>query len=260
MLQAVGARTPLIRIRVKSSNNGARLLMPHCSKRCLSSSSSSTIADLLRDATVQVNGEYKAREYHLISPMAPPSEAVIASLRGNGNMLWGAKSSRTKELAKVCTPLVERALKDIEKYGEQAQAVAAMPGLCDWVCESYFTNKDSTAVLENFLKEEADGNIKDMDKLIGAVKAIATNQPRPGHSVVGQGTFRDAEAGWQALARDFAIRAGKVGAHECELYGKSGAMFVGIQYLADTSPAYLRSAGGSMASFIFANVAEWGDP
>lgn len=205
-----------------------------------------------------MEGGYKAREYKLISPLAPPSEAVVASLRGNGNMLWGAKSSRVKELALVCTPLLERALKDIEKYGEQAQATAALPGLCDWVCETYITDKDS-AVLENFLRGETDVNNNGIDKLVGAVKAIATGVPRPGHSVVGQGTFRDAEAGWQALSREFAIRAGQAGAHECEIYGKSGAMFVGIQYLADTSPAYLRSAGGSMASFIFANV-EWDDP
>ena len=41
----------------------------------------------------------------------------------------------------------------------------------------------------------------------GACEAIAHNRPRPGHSVLGQGTFRDAEDDWRTLALGFADRA-----------------------------------------------------
>ena len=80
------------------------------------------------------------------------------------------------------------------------------------------------------------------------VTAIATGIPREGHRVVGQGTFRDGEAGWEALAEEF---INKELAEEVELYRAREGTVVGIEHLADTNPQYLKSAGGAMARLFF---------
>lgn len=81
-----------------------------------------------------------------------------------------------------------------------------------------------------------------------AVRAIATGIPREGHSIVGQGTFRDGEEGWEKLANEF-IKLEM--AQEVELYQARDGAVVVIEHLADTKPDYLKSAGGAMARLFF---------
>jgi len=123
---------------------------------------------------------------------------------------------------------------------------SVIPGKIEkwFVREGDYVSKGDTILFISEIKNEY------QDDLLAyhAIKAMATGIPREGHSVVGQGTFRDGEQGWDALAREF-IELKK--AEEVELYVNHGATLVTIEHLADTKPDYLRSAGGAMARLFF---------
>lgn len=99
--------------------------------------------------------------------------------------------------------------------------------------------------------------------MMDAVRAIATGEPRPGHSVVGAGTYRDGKIGWTALAREYSQLAttesvsldasyvGRKGLEELALYNSRGGEVTKIEHLAHTQPEYLREAGGAMARIFF---------
>jgi len=182
-----------------------------------------------------------------------PNKTAIASLRAHRNILFGAqlltKSTDNKSLSQLCAPLLDVAVADAGMEGEQPQAMATLHGLCDWVMECLDNDDDGN---EHDNKSKALQKIKNeyQDDLLAyhAIKAMATGIPREGHSVVGQGTFRDGEQGWDALAREF-IELKK--AEEVELYVNHGATLVTIEHLDDTKPDYLRSAGGAMARLFF---------
>ena len=159
-----------------------------------------------------------------------------------GSALW--------TMTDVCGPLVDSAIQIAEQEGEQMQAVATLHGLSDWIIqliqqtENQTTNESSTAFSNLLLQQQ-----QQQDSIVyEAVKAIATGIPRPGHSVVGQGTYRDAKEGWISLAREYAdkTQTGEVG-----LYKSRGAEIVSVEYLADTSEKYLKAAGGSMVRMYF---------
>jgi hypothetical protein len=63
-----------------------------------------------------------------------------------------------------------------------------------------------------------------------------------------QDTYRDGAAAWEELAKEYAKLQRS---EECQIYQARGAELVRIDHLVDTSPDYMRSAGGSMARFIF---------
>ncbi len=191
----------------------------------------------LTDAVVhRVGADYSSREYLLLPAGATtdPSNA-LASLRSHRNIIFGARlGPRSEEyddwnLSTVCGRLVERALDDCSAEGEQVQAISALHGLSDWVTRNW----DSL------------DELKDMDDISKeAAYAIATGIPRSGHSVVGQGTFRDGAEAWKRLATAYP-------ADESQLYMNHGANLLHIEHMADTSPSYLKSAGGAMARFVF---------
>jgi len=81
-----------------------------------------------------------------------------------------------------------------------------------------------------------------------AIKSIATGIPRTGHSVVGQGTYRDGEQGWKELAKEYVSSGLSI---EAQLYLTNGGKLIGIEHLADTSREGLMDAGGSLAKFQF---------
>ena len=92
-----------------------------------------------------------------------------------------------------------------------------------------------------------------------AVKSVATQIPRQGHSVVGVGTYTDARDGWTALAKEYATRRRGQGGEgvenaedgESQLFAKVGATFVNVEYIGDENPQYWADAGGAMARFFF---------
>ncbi len=67
-----------------------------------------------------------------------------------------------------------------------ATSHSSLVGLSDWVKTCLETNESDELA-----------KLKSNDSLaFEAVQAIATGIPREGHSVVGIGTYRDAEEGW----------------------------------------------------------------
>jgi hypothetical protein len=214
---------------------------------------------LFPDARVHARGDlpYGSREYILLPPnvslqdtlMHGEDTNIIASIRAHRNIIFGARvltqhKSPLWTIDAVCPPLFKVALEDASAQGEQVQAVSTLHGLCDWVARNLGSETElpcPSRVLED-LQNDPDATA------LEAVRAIATGIPRPGHSVIGQGTFRDARVAWERLAKEFIqYRLSE----EAKLYQLAGAELVNIEHLADTQPAYLMAAGGAMARFFF---------
>lgn len=213
---------------------------------------------------------------------------ILATLKAHRNIVFGATttsslSSPSSSVADLCPALLRAALDDCSNDGEQPQAVSTLHGLSAWVracleggaTETTTTTATTSTVLEGLRRQPLrgdgdDGNGSDPSSssdaaprlALQAVTAIATGVPRPGHAVVGQGTYRDGAAAWTALAREFVALSSPpppsdqkphhdFASDECRLYQAAGAELVQIELLADTQPAYLASAGGAMARFFF---------
>ncbi len=184
-----------------------------------------------------------SREYLLLPPdiyvpqvLQDPS-LPAAALFAHRNVLFGARSFHGYDLQDVCLPLVRAALEESEasEPGQQPQAVASLSGLSEWVAGCF--ESQESKILQT-LDESS----------LEAVKAIATGIPRPGHSVVGQGTFRDGQKAWEELGREY---ASKGLSKETSLYEAEGGKLVNIEHLADQSPDNMKSAGGAMARLFF---------
>ena len=229
---------------------------------------------------IHTQGErYGSREYMLLPSTIPVDDlddndpevsALIrkyrlASLRANRNVLFGAKcfasiggsggedsNSSSENLVKACTPLVKIALNDAGSNGEQPQALASLDGLCAWVKSCLANNGKGSKELERIVNK-MDGGSEDAKVLFEACKAIATGKPRPGHKVLGAGTFRDGQPLWEKLAQEYAAGGGvpDMMASEVELYRANGMEIVAVEHLADTSAQYLKSAGGAMVRLFY---------
>lgn len=191
---------------------------------------------------------YGSREYVLLPVEVSPDELKadpnlkLASIRAHRNVVFGARILREDggSLVDLCGPLLDAALVDASGPGEQPQALSSLAGLCLWVTRSIEGTEES----EVLKKLETGDDVEAFE----AVKAIATGVPRPGHNVVGDGTYRDGGKGWQALAQEF-VQLEK--SDEVKLYLSRGGTLVAVEHLADQSEEYLRSAGGAMARFFF---------
>jgi len=136
-------------------------------------------------------------------------------------------------------PLVERALR-LRDDGRSMNALVALRGLCGWVADG-----ERWAA---FPEEAA-----------GAAQAMALGRPRPGHSVLGIGTFRAAEPAWMALASEYVGCVGDAPGdgvqarlrEEVAMYVAAGARVQGPLHLADTSEAALKGSGGAMLHLTF---------
>eukprot|EP00978_Attheya_sp_CCMP212_P046238 scaffold379947_cov43-Attheya_sp.AAC.1 len=168
------------------------------------------------------------------------------------HLLFGAKVvQRTLGSTKtVCSPLVDAALQDIAaaNKGTNTYALARLDGLCEWVTKGLeFSGekedqKNGMASVVVLL-----GELSDHERM--AVQAMATGIPRPGHSVVGVGTYRDGKEAWARLATAFLEES--LEEDEAGLYQSKGGTMVGIDHLANDSRDYLQTAGGAMARFSF---------
>lgn len=198
---------------------------------------------LIDESVIHKRGDsgYGSREYLLLPPnvtleqVQVDSKLTLASLYAHKNIVFGARANQDFDLVEACSPLLKAALQDTSDIGEQPQAVASLTGLCDFVVECFEKDDAILATLEDTVALEA-------------CKAMATGLPRPGHSVVGVGTFRDGQAGWEILAKEFIERDL---AQEPNLYKAGGGQFVGVEHLADKSEAYMKTAGGAMCRLFF---------
>ena len=110
---------------------------------------------------------------------ADESAQPLASLRATpSGVLFGAATHPKLPLVAV-RPLVDAALDE----RRDRFALAALPGLCLWA--SGVISSEQGALKEQFGEEAVE-----------ACEAIALHRPRKGHSVLGQGTFRDAKPAW----------------------------------------------------------------
>jgi len=154
-------------------------------------------------------------------------------------------------------PLLEAALNDCAVEGEQPHALAALNGLSTWVQSSLENNEDASSssnVLKEMKSNAENNNDPNSKVVLEAITAIATGIPRPGHSVIGVGTYRDGKDAWQALAKEYASLPTTdeyYNTKEATLYRTAGGEILNIEHLADTNEAYLKEAGGAMARFIF---------
>ncbi len=219
----------------------------------------------------------------------PTELVVLATIHANNNVVFGASlNAKVVQAEKceidvvptildLCPILLRTALSDCSKEGEQPHALATLHGLSAWVRQCLDVEistvqstviqalheqmKNPTPSIDNFLKttnmiERPTVNM-DARQQLECITAIATNIPRTGHSVVGQKTYADGALAWEALSREFAVLDDDDDnpsielSEECLLYRRfsESCELVEIELLADTSPAYLISAGGAMARF-----------
>ena len=167
--------------------------------------------------------------------------ARVAVWKDDGNaMIFQTASASTAVPQEVLSRVVATAKTEVENLAscDKIAGVARLDGsrshcgkhgLCAWVRD--------TKAWERFEEPER-----------SAVEAIATNTPRPGHSVLGKGTFEAAKEAWTTLALGFADRA-EVG--EAAIFRGAGAKLAGINWLHDTSPEALEGSGGATAAFHF---------
>ena len=224
----------------------AGALQARFQQKFFSTSETSDLEFIRKNYVVRRRGDdgYGSREYLLVPPgvtkdqLQQDPSLSAAALLAHRNIIFGARASHTFSLQEVCSPLVEKAVHDAGENGEQPQAIASLAGLCNWIKTAL--NTGDCDALELLKSNDSTG--------FEAVQAIATGIPRPGHSVVGVGTYRDAEEGWKAVAIEFVE---KNLSDEATLYRQHGARLVGIEHLADRNPDYLTSAGGAMARLFF---------
>jgi len=196
----------------------------------------------------------------------------------------------------ACGALLDIAKEDASVNGQQVQALATLNGMCSWVEQCLDRDGEGSDVLTGLMHGTQPNELQgkktgerpppgkrsgqtvrnasaglvlkkesDRIQMLEAVRAIATGAPRPGHSVVGAGTYRDGQMGWTALAREYARLAtnddgamgldasyvGRRGLEEVALYRSREGEVTKIEHLAHTEPGYLREAGGAMARLYF---------
>ena len=214
-----------------------RLLLVWNGQRCFST------ADPFDTAVVHRRGDdhYGSRQYVLLPPNVTIDQFKVnpkiaySAIYAHRNIIFGAQTEFA-DMTASCGPLVDAAIDDCGFIGDQPQAVASLAGLCKWVANGL----ESEDVL---LQLKQDDGVS-----FEAVKSVATGVPREGHSVLGAGTYRDAEHGWELVVREF-IRKGLC--KEANLYMYKQGELAFVEHLADKKEAYLRTAGGAMAKFYF---------
>jgi len=184
----------------------------------------------------------------------------LGRIYADNNCIYGAKVvQRTLGTHQdVCGKLLAAALEDASSSSssqkEPIYALASLQGLSKWVEKEIVQEEEQQESNGNdptthYYQSTIINQLKGTDEAsFEAVKAIATGKPRPGHSVVGEGTYRDGEEGWKQLATEFT----QLGlSSEADLYLSNGAYLDGIAHLADTSREGLLDAGGAMARLKF---------
>ena len=159
-------------------------------------------------------------------------------LNGTTGLLVGAQCDPALTLAAAGTPLVTAALDELRARGaERVVAVAPLAGLCAWV-------------VEHKLWEKLDATAPDHDpEQAGAVEAVAKGVPRPGHSVLGHGTYTAARPAFERLASAYVAQA--IGRpdpdSEAAMFVHAGGEVLGINWMQATDDESLRDCAGCTA-------------
>lgn len=144
----------------------------------------------------------------------------------------------------LMTPLLATAVLQLRTHEsvDLVVANARLPGLCAWIKETRAWERP------NFQQQVGDAWT---DEVPGSVEAMALGRPRPGHSVLGQGTFNSARPGFELLAREYAKTTRDHTAQELIFYRETvKAELHEIRWMHDTSPEGLAESGGCTVTFL----------
>ena len=207
--------------------------------------SSSWEACELGEAQTLADGAGAVHTFALRSRCGVELASVRAAIFGAGGnadvataLMFGPACDPALPLALAARPLVAHAIgvATAAHGAERIAAVARLPGLCAWIVATRAWDGLDAAELG--------------DDAAGAVEAVARGVPRPGHSVLGQGTFAAAQPAFERLATRFAEERLATDADaEVGAFLSAGAELVGVHWMHDKSPPALRDSGGCTASF-----------
>ena len=151
-------------------------------------------------------------------------------------LLIGAQADPAVPLALVGSKLVSAARDELRGRGAtRSMAVAPLPGFCEWILREKAWDSPAFSPDEN-----------------ASVEAIAKGQPRPGHSVLGQGTFKAAQPAIEKLALAYATTELRVNQDsEVCMFAEAGAEVERVNYMHAQDPEALRECAGCTVSMRF---------
>ena len=160
---------------------------------------------------------------------------VLAAVAQQDAILYGARSRPGVPLG-LASSLVAAAIAKLPRGDASKSPVALvpLPRMCEWARDGERWSDDDPALVA--AGEEA----------IECAKAIALGKPRPGHSVLGQGTFRAGERAWMRLCEMHMEEDEEVAREMATFKGAMRGAFAPA-HMADTDPEYIALAGGAMA-------------
>ena len=177
----------------------------------------------------------------LRAALMPANAAQPSS--GYSGLLIGAQVDPALTLSDAGLPLISAARKELLARGaDRVVAVAPLPGLCAWVVDN--------AAWEH-LDDQAPGYNAEQP---GAVEAVARGVPRPGHSVLGVGTFKAARPAFERLAMTYARSTLASADSEAGMFASAGGELTNINWMHSTDPEALRDCAGCTATLRFPSV------
>jgi hypothetical protein len=193
-------------------------------------------------------------EYNMRVPVGEGDNAdVLACVLSQGDAVLGRGQYHPEIGAIGMTPCAAAALRVMRA---DAGCFFALPGLCSWVrANECWTDVDGLKPLfdEHFASlETEEARDKAGREAMEAAKAIALGVPRPGHSVLGRGTFAAAEPAWTAMAMEFLTEdEGVMAEHAAfvvalEQVHPTRELETIVKHMANPDPEYLKDAGGAM--------------
>lgn len=164
-----------------------------------------------------------------------------ALLQGATGLLIGTQCDPALCISNAGLPLVNAARDELMDRGaDRVLAVAPLTGLCAWV-------------VENEMWTKLDRQRDDFDEeQIGAVEAVAKGLPRPGHSVLGHGTFKAARPAFEDLAAAYVAHCVSNPDTEVAMFASAGAEVMGINWMQATDPDALKDCAGCTVHMKFA--------
>eukprot|EP00557_Chaetoceros_sp_GSL56_P000635 CAMPEP_0176494942 /NCGR_PEP_ID=MMETSP0200_2-20121128/10386_1 /TAXON_ID=947934 /ORGANISM="Chaetoceros sp., Strain GSL56" /LENGTH=272 /DNA_ID=CAMNT_0017892775 /DNA_START=24 /DNA_END=840 /DNA_ORIENTATION=- len=182
------------------------------------------------------------------------SPTTMASICVKRNIIFGSRLYATPAqeqeqggggYVKTTLPLLEKALLEASREGDQPQGLAALNGLSRYVrnaLQQQQQEEQFSPALELWRNRDHDAE----QVVLEAITSVATQIPRKGHSVVGIGTYSDARIGWTDLAKEYATisetdetRYPFVQQGDATLFQAKGALLVNIEYIGfDENPDY----------------------
>ena len=208
----------------------------------------------MKGAKIQVRGGNTyddVKQFILVSPptLSQPSPVQIASIFLKRNIVFGTrKYTNVIEEIDPCVPLLRKGIREAGEVGDQPQGLATVNGLGSYVRYT-LRNPETSPIMEELLEDTSEeGRI-----IAQAIRSIVMQVPREGHTMIGLGTYHDAQPGWEKLVKEYvSLDEDKLlEKSESHLFRSNGGILVGVEFAGTENEEYLAEAGGSMARFFF---------